>query len=70
MAAGRSTPGFYKELIKNHHRQDSAINGAGLLYCFCHDTPNRMTRHLVRNSPLKQARSTTLLDLLAPDNKV
>jgi hypothetical protein len=46
---------------------------AELLYCLGHghdhDTQDRVTRHLVCNSPLKQKKFVLLLDLLGLDKQ-
>jgi hypothetical protein len=44
------------------------VSGAELLHCLGVDTPGRKTRHLVRNSPLKQ-KLLRLLDLLGLDKQ-
>jgi hypothetical protein len=73
VAARARAPGFYEELSSPDQTPpppppsagDAAVNGAELLYCLGHDTPDRKARHLVRNSPLKQK----LVDLLGLDKQ-
>jgi hypothetical protein len=72
VATRARTPGFYKELSSSDQIPpppsggDAAVNSPELLYCLSHDTPDRVTRHLVRNSPLKQ-KLVLLLGLLGLD---
>jgi hypothetical protein len=72
VAARAKVPGFYKDLSSPDQTPpqpsagNDAVNGAELLYCLGHDTPGRVTRHLVRNSPLKQ-QLALLLSLLGLD---
>jgi hypothetical protein len=63
--------GLYKKLLSHDQTpsaENTVVNGAELLYYMGHEPPDRVTRRLVRNSPLKQ-KPVVLLDLLGLDKQ-